>query len=101
MNSVAATRRFDRCVAGPLAVGEKVKISRGALAGLVGRIHAFIRRERCLLTIDGVSEAVKIAIGRDAIVRAWAADCEDAQTGSPFRAISAGRDLFQIERGPD
>jgi hypothetical protein len=49
------------------AIGDRVKITRGALAGLLGRIRAFADSHRCVLAIDGYPDGVQVIISGDAL----------------------------------
>ena len=51
-------------------VGERIRVTRGALAGLEGTVAAFSGSRRCVLALNGVAPGVQIVIAADALERA-------------------------------
>ena len=52
-----------------LEIGDTVRITRGALCGLAGKLQAFTAQERCVLSIEGLAQGVQIVIGPEALER--------------------------------
>lgn len=50
-----------------LAIGDRVKILRGALAGIVGKVFGLTPNDQCILALDGLAPGVNFVIGRDAL----------------------------------
>lgn len=50
-----------------LTIGDAVSITRGALCGLRGTLHAFTAGRRCVLTLDGIADGVQIVIGCESV----------------------------------
>ena len=57
----------QRRLAHRLAIGEKVRLKSGVLAGLTGIIAGFTASNNCVLTIDGLPGGVRVVVGCDAI----------------------------------
>ena len=68
---IALSQRVNRacepCL--PIAVGERVRITRGVFAGLTGKLDSAQGRDSVVIAIDSLCQAVRLDVERDAISR--------------------------------
>lgn len=50
-----------------VAVGDRVRILRGTLAGLAGKVFQLLGDDKCVLAIDGIEPGVSLVVNHDAL----------------------------------